>query len=788
PLVSTAQTISGTIRDAQTDEPLIGANILQINTDNGAASQKEGHFKLELVSGNHPKIRISYIGYKTKIIDTNKRDWPSVIYLEPETLMTNAIFVEALRVKKTTPMAYQTLTSADIEEDNFGQDLPYLLNTTPSVVVSSDAGAGIGYTGVRIRGVDPTRINVTINGVPVNDAESQAVFWVNMPNIASSVQSIQIQRGVGTSTNGAAAFGASVNVQTTEMKDEPFGDVTIGGGSFNTRKFNTKFGTGLLNDRWQVQGRLSKIYSDGYIDRAFSDLKSFYLGAARHGDNSLLRVDIFSGKEKTYQAWTGVPEQKLHTDRTFNPLGQEKPGKPYQNQTDNYQQDYYQLHYSYNLTDNWNANIALHYTRGRGYYEEYEADQKLSNYKIEPIVRADTTIKRTDLIRQEWLDNYFYGFIFSTAYKKENWSLTVGGGYNQYLGDHFGELVWVRHAGKSESGDRYYFNDAFKTDGNIYTKLNYTFGNGISAYVDMQVRHIMYEFLGKDLQTKRTGNEQEVVDLEQTDRLTFFNPKVGLVYQTGAHRFFASLAVAHREPTRDLYVNSIPENRPQAEALYDWEVGYQGTFKDFYVGMNLYYMNYNRQLVPTGQINDTGAEILQNVPDSYRAGIELQGGLRLISWLNWSGNVTFSRNKIDEYTQYITKVDEETQISRTFSNTNIAMSPSVIGSSIFNFHYKGFSADFITKYISRQYLDNTQKTSRSIDPYLVNNLQISYDFSGIKFVQNIEASLKVNNIFNEMYSANGYTYGYIENGQEKHFNYYFPQAGTNILAQLKINF
>lgn len=787
PILVTAQTIAGTIRNIKTDQPLVGANIVQVNTGNGTISDKKGQFRLKLIDGNSLRIKITYIGYKTKIINANERSWPSVIYLEPKTILSNAIFVEALRVKKTTPMAFETITRAEIKENNFGQDLPYLLSTTPSVVVSSDAGAGIGYTGLHIRGVDPTRINVTINGVPINDSESQAVFWVNMPNIASSVQSIQIQRGVGTSTNGAAAFGASINIQTAEMNQTPFGKVTVGGGSFNTRKFNVKFGTGFLGNGWQMQGRLTKIYSDGYIDRSYSDLRSLYLGAAHHGKNSLFRVDIFTGKEKTYQAWTGVPEDKLDTDRTFNSLGLEKPGKPYENQTDNYQQDHYQLHYSYRFSDAWNVNAALHYTRGHGYYEEYEAAELLTNYKIKPVTLPDSIIIRSDLIRQKWLDNYFYGLIFSTVYKNENWNLALGGGYNRYLGDHYGKVIWARYAGKSELGDRYYFNNAFKTDGNVYAKFNYTFDSGISAYVDVQIRHIFYEFLGKDLKTLPNGDSKKI-DIERTDQLTFFNPKAGLVYQKGAHRFFASLAVAHREPTRDLYVNSLPQNRPQPETLYDWEFGYQATFENFFAGVNLYYMDYKKQLVPTGEINDVGAVILQNVPKSYRAGLELQAGMQITSWFQWSGNATFSQNKIENYSQYITNVNSGVQTVHKFANTTIALSPALIGNSIFNFHYNNFAADFITKYVSRQYLDNTQKNSRSIDPYLVNNVRVSFNLGTFDFIENIKASLQINNILNAKYSAKGYTYGYIANGQEQHFEYYFPQAGTNFLARISLEF
>ncbi len=781
------QTITGTVLQAKSEEPLVRANILQVGTNNGTATDTDGNFSLELLESGSPKIRISYVGFETKIIDMDTRGVPVIIYLKQKSIMTNEIFVDALRVDEATPMAYETLTQEEIEEKNLGQDIPYLLSTLPSVVTTSNAGAGIGYTGVRIRGIDPTRINVTINGIPVNDAESQAVFWVNMPDLASSVESIQVQRGVGTSTNGAAAFGASINIQTSEMRTNPYGEVNIGGGSFNTRKYNVKLGSGLLDNGWQIQGRLSKIYSDGYIDRAFSDLKSFYLAAAYHGDRSLLRVDVFSGKEQTYQAWYGVPERKLDSDRTFNPAGMEKAGEPYDNQTDNYQQDHYQLHYSYQLTDNWDANIALHYTYGRGYYEEYKGTQLLSNYKIDPIVLPDTTINRSDLIRQLWLDNHFYGLVFSSKIARSNWRLTMGGGYNQYTGDHFGEVIWTRFSGESETDHRYYFNDAFKTDGNLYAKFNYFFTNGLSAYLDMQVRHITYEFLGKDRRTLPTGR-QEIVNIEQDDRLTFFNPKAGFVYRSGPHRYFISLAVANKEPGRDGYINTIPENRAQPETLYDWEAGYQGSFNQFFAGVNFYYMDYKNQLIPTGELNDVGATVLQNVADSYRAGIELQAGLRIFPWLQWAGNATFSRNKIDEYTRYISNLDTGNQLTRTYRNTTIALSPSFIGSSVFSFTQNSFTADFITKYVSRQYLDNTETLSRSIAPYLVNDLRIGYDFGGIEFVKNIEAAVQINNIFNEMYSSDGYTFGYIINGQEKHFNYYYPQAGRNFLAQISIEF
>ncbi len=785
---SSAQTVGGTVYDAETGSPLSGANIVQNESKNGTTSNEEGRFSLKLYGNAPSQIRISYVGYTTKFVDTDDADQPLEIELKPRLYKSNAIFVEALRVDDSVPVASETLERAEIENRNLGQDIPYLLSSLPSVTTTSDAGAGIGYSGIRIRGVDPGRINVTINGIPVNDAESHGVFWVNLPDLASSVEDIQVQRGVGTSTNGAAAFGGSINMQTSRMRPEAFGEINAGAGSFNTRRFNVQLGSGQLDNGWQVQGRLSKIDSDGYVDRAFSDLQSFYLSASHLGERGLLRADVFSGREKTYQSWYGISEQRLQEDRTFNPAGTEKPGEPYDNQTDNYQQDYYQLHYSYDLTENWQANASLHYTYGRGYYEEYKADEPFAEYGLQPVVLPDTTINQSDLVRQLWLDNHFYGTVFSTNYQQENLKLTVGGGYNEYRGDHFGEVVETQFATDLEESERYYQNDASKTDGNLYAKFNYSFTDAFSSYLDLQVRRISYEFLGKDQQSAPDGSEQ-VVDVRQSDRLAFFNPKAGVVYRFEAgHRAYASFGVANKEPTRDEYINSTPENRPEHESLYDWEAGYEAEFDRFFGGVNLYYMDYKDQLIPTGELNDVGAVVRQNVPDSYRAGIELQAGVRIMPELQWSANATFSRNKIGEYTQFLDNFDTGEQETETYSNTNIAFSPSFIGNSIVNFTKKGFSAELTTKYVSRQYLDNTQTKGRSLDPYLVNDLRFSYDFGGFNLVKNVEATLQINNIFDETYESNGYTFGFISDGETTHSNFYYPQAGRNFLARLSIGF
>lgn len=785
-----AQTITGTVVDAQSGDPLPGANIVQAGTSNGVSTDEDGSFSITLLTDELHRLSVSFVGYQTQTIDLTEADAPLTIRMQPKTIMSNEVFVRALRVDEAYPMAYENISREEIEQQNMGQDLPYMIEGTPSVTTTSDAGAGIGYTGLRIRGVDQGRINVTVNGIPINDAESHNVFWVNMPDLASSVENIQVLRGVGTSTNGAAAFGATMNIQTSQMKTDAYGEVNTSVGSFNTRKANVMLGSGLMDNGWQFEGRLSKIESDGYIDRAFSDLKSFYLSGAKHGEKSLLRADVFSGHEHTYQAWYGVSEERLQNgDRTYNPAGMEKPGSPYDNQTDNYQQDHYQLHYSYQISKNWNVNTSLHYTYGRGYYEEYKADQALAEYDFDPIVMPDTTISQSDLVRQLWLNNHFYGGVFSSTYNKSDlWSLTVGGGYNEYDGDHFGEVVWAEFAGSTEVENRYYNNNAFKTDFNSYLKAKFSITENLSAFADAQIRYITYDFLGKDRQ-QAPGGGQQIVDVQQTDRLMFFNPKGGLTYNfKDNQRLYASLSVGNKEPTRDEYVNSTPENRPKHETLYDWEAGYKVNFDRFFVEANLYYMDYKNQLILTGEINDVGAYIRQNVPDSYRAGIELQAGFQILENLEWSGNATLSQNKIEEYTYYLDNYDTGLQETTTYTDSDIAFSPNLIANTKIQFYHEAFTAALNTKYVSKQYMDNTQTDSRALDSYLVNDLQLGYDWNRAPFFHNLKAMLKINNIFDEIYESNGYTYGYIVGGEPQFNNYYYPQAGRNILVKLSFKF
>lgn len=778
--VTQAQTITGRVLDAQTKEALAGATVLQSETTNGVSTTPNGEFEITLISGKK-ELRVSYVGYKTKIISLNSGDENIEVLLLPQTYISSEVFVEATRVDDSTPMSYTNVTRSDIEEQNLGQDVPYLLQQTPSVTTTSDAGAGIGYTGIRIRGVDPARINVTINGIPVNDAESHGVFWVDLPDIASSVDNIQIQRGVGTSTNGAGAFGASINLQTSTNRVDPFAEVNTAVGSFNTRKANIMLGSGLMKNGWMFEGRLSKILSDGYIDRAFSDLNSFYLSASRQGKRSLLKADVFSGKEITYQAWYGVEESILESgNRTYNEAGTEKEGAPYENQVDNYRQDYYQLHYSYRFSESWTANASLHYTKGQGYYEEYKADESLADYGITPM---PATQIESDLIRRRWLDNDFYGLVFSTRLVNEEWELTIGGGANRYDGLHFGEVIWARYAGDSEIEERYYDNDAVKDDINLYSKFNYYLSDAFNAYLDLQVRNIRYEFVGLD-----NDDVLGPVPIDDEDHLTFFNPKAGVVYRLDDNsRAFASFSVASKEPTRSEYTESTRRSRPEPETLYNIESGFRKEFNRAYAGFTGYAMIYKDQLILTGQINDVGAYVRENVPDSYRLGLELEGGVRLTDRFNWAANATLSRNKIESFTEYIDDYDNGGQIAREYSDTDIAFSPNLITTSILSYSDSGFTAEWTAKYVSRQYLDNTQNLNRSIDPYFVNDLRVSYRLSSLQFAKAITANLLINNILNEEYETNGYTFGFIAGGEQR-YNYYYPQAGRNFLFQLKWEF
>jgi iron complex outermembrane receptor protein len=690
-----------------------------------------------------------------------------------DTLMLENIEITSIRAADKAPFTKTNLSKAQIANVNFGQDLPFILNQTPSVVVNSDAGNGFGYTGIHIRGTDASRINVTLNGIPYNDAESQGTFFVDLPDVASSLNSIQIQRGVGTSSNGAGAFGATINLSTNEVNKEKYLELNNSFGTFNTWKNTLKVGTGLLANHFLIDARVSRISSDGYIDRATSNLKSLYFSAAYINDKSSLRFNLISGREKTYQAWYGVPESYLDSDRTYNPAGTEKPGSPYANETDNYIQTHYQLFYNHKINSLFSYNIAVFLSRGKGYYEEYRAAQAFSDYNLPDVINGTDTTTSTDLIRRLWLDNYFYGSIFSLQYHKNKTQITFGGGYTEYDGKHYDIVTWAQQG--FPPNYKYFNAPAQKNDLNLYAKLMQSFGSGLTGFLDLQGHFIKYKIDGFD------DNPKLFVD----KNYSFFNPKAGISFNGNNYQSYLSFSVAAKEPNRDDFEAGINQI-PKPEILYDAELGIEKKEKLFNYGATFYYMYYHNQLVNTGKINNVGAYTRTNTPESYRAGIELQAASIISKWINLSGNISFSKNKIKTFTEFIDDYDNGLQKENVYHNTDISFSPDVVGASSINLiPMKNGAISFESKYVGRQFLDNTSHISRSIDPYFIENVKVSYTLMK-KLFKEVDFVFKVNNVFNKMYESNGYTYNYISGGELSVENYYFPMAGTNFMAAINI--
>ena len=698
------------------------------------------------------------------------------------------VSVNALRANDKTPMAFTNISKSEIKKSNLGQDLTYLISLTPSVVTTSDAGAGIGYTGLRIRGTDPSRINVTINGIPVNDSESQGVWWVNMPDFASSLDNIQIQRGVGTSTNGAAAFGASINLKTLALNKKAYTITNNSVGSFNTLKNNIEFGSGMLNNKFTFDGRLSRISSDGYIDRATSDLKSLYLQGAYFGKKSVLKAIVFSGQERTYQAWNGVPKRYLDTNRTFNSY-------TYENEVDNYNQTNYQLHYNEQLNSKTNIHLATHYTHGEGYFESEKLNQNLADYGLNNILIGSDTISSTDLVRRKWLNNDFGGITYSINHKNDLVNLVVGGANNVYSGQHYGNVIWAQYMSNGLYNHQYYKNIATKYDNNVFIKTNFQASEKTSLFLDLQSRNIEYEFNGSDID----GNigVQEV-------KLDFFNPKFGLSHKMNEEQLlYGSFAVANKEPNRSDYIESSPNSRPLHETLYDTEIGFKYSTKDFKFNINAYIMNYDNQLIKTGEINDVGYFTSENVKKSFRRGIEIEGSILLSKKLAWAANMTLSENKIDTFIQYIDSWDTGGQQETIYTETDLAFSPSIIWASQLTYNFQdNLSLDFITKYVGEQFIDNSSSEDRKLDDYLVNNLRLSYSFNS-KIFNYARLSLQINNLFDEEYVSNAWIYRFVSNGydpsEDDHYvtkgsdgGYnmagYFPEATRNYLIGLTLGF
>ncbi len=710
----------------------------------------------------------------TNVCYAQEKETDSVL---SKTVTLDEVLVSSIRVKNNVPVTFSNVKKQEISKRNLGQDIPILLNFLPGVVTTSDAGAGVGYTGIRVRGSDATRVNVTINGIPYNDAESHGTFWVNLPDFASSTESIQLQRGVGTSTNGSGAFGASLNILTDAISENAYAEIANSFGSYNTRKHTLKFSSGKLNNAIEFSGRLSAIASDGYIDRASSDLKSYFLQGAYAKNNTLIKALVFGGHEITYQAWFGIDAETLAVNRTFNPAGiytdENGVTQFYDNEIDNYKQDHAQLHWNEQWSTNWSTNFALHYTYGRGYFEQYKEDQAFADYGLEPVTLGGETINETDLIRRRWLDNDFYGTTFSATYKKSDFEVVLGGAYNEYHGDHFGEIIWARYASNSQIRDRYYDDSSEKTDFNSYIKSVFSLNNKWTLFADAQFRRVTYKANGED-----TG----LVN----DTFNFFNPKAGVTYQLNTNnKLYFSYARANREPNRNDYENG----NPKPEQLNDFELGWRYISPKITLNTNVYYMRYQNQLVLTGELNDVGAPLRENVGDSYRLGLEIDANVRISKKLQWQPNIAISTNKnVDYYFQ-------RDGVLQNLGNTNIAYSPNVVASNIISYLPKqNLQFSVLSKYVSEQYMGNIDAESSKLDAYFITDLNVVYNIPVNSFIKQITLQALVNNVFNTKYVSNGYFYTYDDTWsnpgsvQTIEGAGYYPQATRNFLLGAVLNF
>lgn len=783
--------LSGTVYDGNTKTPIANATV-NVNASSLVSSSTDGEFSITLSQKGTYVLRVTVVGYKPwqqQFLVTEKENTVT-IFLQSQPLFLQPVEISGIRATDRMPFSKTNLNKEYIEKMNTGVDLPFILNQTPSVVVNSDAGNGIGYTGIRIRGTDATRINMTLNGVPYNDAESQGLFFVNLPDFASSVNSIQIQRGVGTSSNGAGAFGATLNLSTNEFNEKAYSEVNNGFGSFNSWRHTVKAGTGLMNNHFTVDARLSFINSDGFIERAATDLRSFYISGAYFNKKTSLRLNVFSGKEKTYQAWNGIPEAKLRGDATalqnhylnnlgtlyktqadsinlFNPTNNRTYNSfLYKNQTDNYQQDHYQLFFNQELNRYVNFNTAFFLTRGRGYYEEYKTDVDLANYGL--------PTAESDLARQLWLNNWFYGNTFSLQYKKEKNQFTVGGSYTRYKGLHYGTIIWSELNVPKDY--RWYDLNALKNDFSIYTKYQRRIAQRLELFADVQYRNVNYTLNGFRNNPTLTFHNS----------FNFINPKLGISYADSKGWLgFASLSVGNKEPNRDDFEASINQ-QPTHETLYDWELNIERRKNNYSWTITGYYMRYKNQLVLTGKINDVGAYTRTNIPESYRAGIELQASVKPVSWFNATANLTMSNNRVKNFTEFSDDYDNGGQKETLFALAPLAFSPTVVSGATLNFiPAKDAEISLLNKYVSQQYLDNTGNKARSIDAFFSTDIRATYTLKS-KVAKEIVLLFQLNNVWNLKYAANGYTYNYIYGGQTIVENFYYPMAGRNFMVGVNV--
>lgn len=692
------------------------------------------------------------------------------------------VLVQAVRVDADSPITHSNLDKEELEKRNLGQDIPYMLNYLPSVVTTSDAGAGVGYTYIRVRGSDASRVNVTLNGIPYNDSESQGTFWVNLPDFTSSVQSLQLQRGVGTSTNGSGAFGASLNLLSDAVSEEAYGEIANSFGSYNTHKHNLKFSTGLLSDHFEIAGRLSTIQSDGYIDRASSDLKSYFLQAAFINRNTWVKALIFGGREETYQSWNGLEDpEKLENDRTFNSAGMYTDADGniqfYDNEVDNYAQDHYQLLWNQRFNNNWSTNLALNYTRGKGYFEQYKEDQDFETYGFEPIAIGGDTINTTDLIRRRWLDNHFYAANANVNFKNNKIDFTGGAFYSYYTGDHYGEVIWARYASDSEIRDRYYDSNGKKSEFTVFSKATYRINDQWSVFGDLQGRFLNYS---------TTGLTSDLVLMELDEDYAFFNPKAGLTYKlNAANQFYFSYGKAHREPSRNDYEQGILT----PEKLDDFELGWRFATSKTKVNTNIYYMNYKDQLVLSGELNDVGAPLRTNSGKSYRLGLEVDAEIQLLQNLRTRPNIALSTNK---NVDFVASIDGELV---NLGNTNISFSPSVVAGNMLEYSpVRKLQLGLLSKFVGEQYMGNIDSEASKLDSYFVNDLNIVYTWDSLPWVKEVVFSALVNNIFNVKYISNGYFYTYDDDFSNPgtvttiEGAGYYPQATINFLVGATVKF
>ncbi|MDO6742983.1 TonB-dependent receptor [Tenacibaculum soleae] len=741
-------------------EPLVGATIVLEELKKGTATDFEGNFQLKLAKGSHT-ITVAYLGFNTytqKIeISKNKN---LTIQLSTDLTILEDVLVAAVRVQADAPVTHSNLTKKEISKRNLGQDIPMLLNYLPNVVSSSDAGAGIGYTYMSVRGSDASRVNVTVNGIPYNDAESQGTFWVNMGDFASSTQSLQLQRGVGTSTNGAGAFGASLNILTDAAATEAGGEISNSFGSFNTRKHTVKFTTGKVNEHFEFSGRVSNIYSDGYIDRASTDLKSYFLQGSYTDENTLIKALVFGGKEKTYQAWDGISAQQLKEDRRQNPL-------TYENEIDNFQQDHYQLHWNEKLNNNWTTNVGLNYTRGKGYFEQFKDDRDAADYN-------NLIVDGSDVIVRRWLDNHFYVGNFNATYNNDKLEIITGTSYSHYTNDHYGEIIWGSDlAANTNIRDHYYDGKSTKNDFNVFSKISFNLTEKLRTFIDLQGRFVSYKTNG--LTSKRKP-------LNVDENFNFFNPKFGLTYTLNDNNsFYTSFAKANREPNRSDFKDGVNTH----ESLNDYELGWRFKNDAVKLNTNVYFMDYQNQLVLTGEIDDTGDPLRGTSGNSYRLGLEIDADIKLTNNLSVRQNIAVSQNKnVDFFTNRDGALQE-------LGNTTIANSPNIVTGNTFTYHpSENFRIAFLSKFVGEQYLSNTDTEASKLDSYFTSDLNIIYEIETKSIFKSIVFTGLVNNIFNKEYVDRGYIYldYWSTPGTTQEAQGYYPQATINFLAGVTLKF